>query len=1026
MLRGLLCVSIVAAFPLTVGAAGATSEEIPIPGGMAALVQAGGIREVPDRARFVSEVARLVSESPLRDRQRAAALGNRLKAHLVAAARLQRAFASVQVDGAVSLAVARDGAGRRQLSELLGVVGLRLRDRRGVYSIESTDDNAAADRLQLLSNFGIDVSDLNVMINRGDPITFGLPVDTVPLPLSAALWSDVILARKVPANELFATILGDDRATLLCYGLAALDDPTLEYLAANPAVLRSLYSNAAIFAAFGSRLTIRDGRVVTPGEAQSGAARSVWEDLVEARATEPERFIGSLFERRGGRLAYLYDVAAELDPARTAFTLSLWMQDPAVRIERSRLLVEAISGAYPEWPANERPFVRPLHDFGSLVMSIAVNADGSPRQPSTRQLWDQVFENQELTSDPSRLLRNADRTGAIDAAWLAETVALSDVRTRGERAMKLAFAFRVFHDAGPPGDDLIVALRALAGYRTLALGLEQMGIRRPALYAAAARRAEALTRLEGGRGFVALSQFQGALALLVRLGRTGALDQARIEALLTTLSQIPVNADGRLAGGIAEWLRSELLVDQGDADAERNLLALLAGPVRGVPRIVDWEGGQYRFDLAAAELDRLQRVRRRQGGYSLDAALQLFSTARSLSSATIDLAGIKRGVAAVERLQKLLPQKRPASPSEVVPGGAGDLRDPFDILNQAHQDLSRLSRPRDVDRAGDVAASLLEAVDIVLGEVLSSLAYALSLGNPDGPTLLGGDVARRHDFGLGSRVPGIRTGRPWALPEQHYDPGVPWHVTGSLIGLDVALAPLALKRLEGDGLFAPPVLGSNDRETFARSVALMNPYTLEDAGRDSIATAIARGRQRLAQARTGEDIDGVADAVRMDGWRRRALRWTAANDAGRKFGLLSLMELFVLGGGEAEVGHAWGVAMTPVWGCFCARLQPPNSWRFATGRPQVGVLASSMPDLMLHVAAGLHELDLPAGLARSVLSTAARQFVDTVRPNDGNDWLALVQGVQEISRERLEDFVAAAAAVGGPLLPIDAPPARDR
>ena len=1026
MLRSLLCVSIVAAFPLTVGAAGATSEDIPIPGGMAALVQAAGIREVPDRARFVSEVARLASESPLRDRQRAAALGNRRRAHLIAATRLQRAFAGTQVNGAVSLTVARDGAGRRQLAELLGVVGLRLRERRGIYSIESTDDSGAADRLELLANFGIHVSDLNVMINRGDAISFGLPVDTVPLPLSAALWSEIILARKVPANELFAAILGDDRATLLCYGLAALDDPTLEYLAANPAVLRTLYANAAVFAAFGSRLTIHDGRVVTPGEAQSEAARIIWEGLVEARTTEPDRFIGALLERRAGRLAYLYDVAAELDPARAAFTLSLWIQDPAVRMERSRMLAQAIAAAYPEWPSNERPFVRPLHDFGSLVMSVAVNADGSPRQPSTRQLWEQVFENQELNGDPARLLRTAERTVAIDAAWLAETVALTDVRTRGERLMQIAFAFRVFPDAGAPGDDLIVALRAFVGYRTLALGLEQMGVRQPAIYAAAARRAEALTRLEGGRAFVALSQFQGALALLVRLGRTGSLEPGRIDALLTTLSQVPLTADGRLSGAIAEWLRSELLVEQGDADAEQNLLALLAGRMSGAPRIIDWEGGQYRFDLAAAELERLQRVRRRQAGYSLDAALQLFSTARSLSAATIDLDGIKRGVAALERLQKLLPRKRPASPSEVVPGGAGDLRDPFDILEQAHQDLSRISRPRDVERAAHVAASLLEAVDIVLGEVLSSLAYALTLGNPDGPTLLGGDVARRHDFGLGSRVPGVRTGRPWALPEQHYDPGVPWHVTGSLVGLDVALAPLSLKRLEGDGLFAPPVLGSNDRETFARSVALMNPYALEDAGRDRIATAIARGRQRLRQARTGEEIDGVADAIRMDGWRRRALRWTAANDAEQTFRLLSLVELFVLGGGDVEAAHGWGVAMTPVWGCLCTRLQPPNAWRFSTGRPQVGVLGSSMPDLTLHVAAGLQELNLPAGLARSVLSTAAQQFVDTVRPNDGNDWLSLVQGVQEISRERLEDFVAAAAAVGGPLVPVDAPPARGR
>jgi hypothetical protein len=1025
MLRGLLCVSIVAAFPLTVGAAGATSEEIPIPGGRAALVQAAGIREVPDRARFVAEITRLTSEAPLRDRQRAAALGNRLRAHLLAAARLQRAFAAAQVDGAVSLTVARDGAGRRQLGELLGVVGLRLRDRRGVYSIESTDNIAAADRLQQLANFGIHVDDLNVMITRGEAITFGLPVDTVPLPLSAALWSEVILERKVPANELLAAILGDDRATLLCYGLAGLDDPTLEYLAANPPVLRTLYERAAVFAAFGSHLVVRDGRVVTPGEVHGEQARIIWEDLVEARATDPGRFIASLFERRAGRLAYLYDLAAELDPARAAFVLHLWIQDPALSIERNRALVEALSSAYQEWPSTERPFVRPLHEFGSLVMSIAVNPDGSPRHPSWRWLWELAFESQDLQADPTRF-RETDRPGSFDPAWLAETVAMTDVRTRGERLMQVAFAFRVFDGAAMPDDDLLVALRAFVGYRTLALGLEQMGVRRPALYAVAARRAEALTRLEAGRAYVALSQFQGALALLVRLARTASIEPARLDALLTTLCQIPITSDGRLAGGIAEWLRTELLADQGDADAEHNLLTMLAGPAPETPRTIDWEGGKYRFDLAAAEVERLRRARRRQGGYSLDAALQLFSTARSLSAATIDLDGVKRGAAAVERLQKLLPRKPPVAPSEVVPGGASGLRDPYDLLEQAREDLSRLSRPRDAERAGDAARLLLEAVDIVMGEVLSSLAYALTIGNPDGPTLLGGDVARRHDFGIGSRVPGVRAARPWAQPEQHYDPGVPWHVTGSLVGLDVALASLSLKRLEGDGLFAPPVLGSNDRETFARTVALMNPYALEDGGRDRIATAIARGQQRLTQARTVEELDSLADAVRMDGWRRRALRWTAANDAGRKSSLLSLIELFVLGGGDLEAAHAWGSAMTPVWGCFCTRLQPPNAWRFATGRPQVGVLGSSMPDLMLHVAAGLQELDLPAGLARSVLSTAAQQFVDTVRPNDGNDWLSLVRGVQEISRERLEDFVAAAAAVGGPLVPVDTPLSRDR
>jgi hypothetical protein len=398
--------------------------------------------------------------------------------------------------------------------------------------------------------------------------------------------------------------------------------------------------------------------------------------------------------------------------------------------------------------------------------------------------------------------------------------------------------------------------------------------------------------------------------------------------------------------------------------------------------------------------------------------------ARSLSASTTDLDDVARLSAALTRILQELPRKGEVSPSERVPGGAEGLSDPHVIVDRAIRELTRIKNPRDARRAAEVAVELLEAADIVVAEVLSSMAYALAIGDPEGSTLLGGDVARRHDFGVGSRIPGVRESEPWTIPEQQLDPGVPWHVTGSLIGLDVGLASLALRRLAGDALMGPPMLGSNDRETFARSVALLNPYTIRDSERDRIWVAIQGGRQRVALARSDADLEALADAVRMDGWRRRALHWTAANEPERKLELLSLNELYVLGGGDISEVQAWGSAMTSSWGCLCTRMPPTNAWRFVTGRPQVGVLASSVPDVMLHVAAGLHELDLPAGLARSVLSTAMQQFVDTVRPNDGNDWLALVRGAQTISRERLEDFVAAAAAVGGPLLPLTAASAR--
>ena len=37
--------------------------------------------------------------------------------------------------------------------------------------------------------------------------------------------------------------------------------------------------------------------------------------------------------------------------------------------------------------------------------------------------------------------------------------------------------------------------------------------------------------------------------------------------------------------------------------------------------------------------------------------------------------------------------------------------------------------------------------------------------------------------------------RAWMMPRQDVSPGVPWHINGSLLGLDVALASSALRRV---------------------------------------------------------------------------------------------------------------------------------------------------------------------------------------------------------------------------------------
>ena len=57
-----------------------------------------------------------------------------------------------------------------------------------------------------------------------------------------------------------------------------------------------------------------------------------------------------------------------------------------------------------------------------------------------------------------------------------------------------------------------------------------------------------------------------------------------------------------------------------------------------------------------------------------------------------------------------------------------------------------------------------------------------------------------------------------APPRQDFQPGVPWHVGGSILGLDVALAPLNLRRMTMDRIADAPKLSSIEREALAVSV----------------------------------------------------------------------------------------------------------------------------------------------------------------------------------------------------------------
>jgi hypothetical protein len=943
-----LCCTIVAVFQLQSAAAATVFEDVPLPGGTAALAQTLGIDPVPDRARFVSEIVRLLYNTPE---------GRKPPADAFLLAARQRA----------------------------------ARDQR-------------------------------------------MPADTrapelVPVPLTVDLWNSAIFRRNIAPRELVTAIVTDRAAALLCLGLSALDDRTLAYFADHPALLERIYERSApAFGAFSSSLRVDNNRLVVPGAPRTAGEHDevtpLWEALIPEKVTRPDRFITQLLELNEGKAAYVYDTIGQLDPARRAFALGLWITSAAARADRFKALVTGIV-VFREAQLRTLPIGRAPYDATMTLARLEVGADGHARPPAARGFWSRLFAGTDLPDDVPRALRGLEED-PIDAAWLLETIGVADLRLRGERLDQIAFAQRVFAAAAPADRaDVFVAVRALSRHRMLMWTLDRIGVRAPGVYAAAARQAARLGALEGRRGFDAQAQFQGGIALVARMVQVRTLDTARAETLIEQLVAVPLAA-GEYRGGVAQWFRTKLLpVIPRATTIERAVLAAMSGAASGdgpVARSIAWEGEVYLLDLGAAERRRLQQVREKQEGAPLDAAIDLADAARALAVEKLTLGDAEL---VAERLAALLPDipRRVGHVGDQTgPPGVGAAPNPSEALKKSLDELTKQIAGKDLKRAAHLAEPLGQQADTLLAQALLSIAYAAVVGDPDGAVMLADDVSRRHDFGLGAKDADQRVRFAWALPRSEVTPGVPWHVTGSLLGLDIGLAQLALRRLNFERVLEAPRLTSNERDSFALSVSLLNPFDLRDADRDAIADAIARGRQRVAamvsasRAAGDSTADRLADELSLENVRRRAIKWMLAHGSRDVASMFSATELLALGGGRLADLHAWGMSMLTWKGCVCSSLTPPGTWPTLLGRPPLGLTAAGIADLNLHVAMMLKTLRLPAALAKVVLAGAMQDFIDEAKPTDDADWLTLARAAGSVSRERIEDYVGAATATG-PLMP---------
>ncbi len=773
----------------------------------------------------------------------------------------------------------------------------------------------------------------------------GAAAGVVPLPLAPDTWRGLLRRGGLPDEQLAVAIVADRRSALLYRGLAALDEPTLAALAAEPDAVRRLHRrHADVLAAFGARFRVREGVAMVPGGEE---AEPLWGTLVGESPRSPGAFLVALLGANGGRRALLYDSVARLDPPRQRFALGLDRPAGPAREGALRALAAVFDRESAWWRPERGAFARPEADAARLLREVRVGSDGSLAPPAERAFWEAVFDERKAIPRAEWTAR-VRASAPAEAAWLAERVGTGSPSSRRLRLEQLIFAQRVFGEAGEDAlPDVLTAVRGLRDARSVLLALERMGTRDPALFAAAAdaaRRAAARSGREEARRIH--GALQGALCVVDRARFARTLDVAAAERLVRSLCELPVEGDGG-ARALAAWVEGVLLPElaraaygaQPAGEPETTILRAMAGcPVGGRENLApfDWEGLSYRADPGRAELARLERVRARQGGAGLAEALRACR-----------------------------------SPAE---------------------------KRRDACAAA-------------LGEALVSLVYAAHLGDPEGPALAGEDASLRHDFGA----------EPWALPEEVSGPGVPWHVRGSLLGLERALARLSLHRLAGDALPEdPPVLDAVQRRVLAIPAVLANPRELTDAGRDAIAAAIASGRARVAALRAGDaEVAAACREAGVEPWRARAFEWLLEHEPEVRGSFFSLGELLYMGAPGERRLDAWGVSDDLTAGLL-PRMPGPVPQDESSGRPPQPALAESFVDLALRVAVHLSERRLPASLYPWVASTLLPDLFAEARPVAPDDRLGLDAWVRAQSRDRLDDAVA--SLVGrGPLQPAPLP-----
>jgi hypothetical protein len=766
------------------------------------------------------------------------------------------------------------GSGLRRTRRVLDWLGVEIETSEGKLVTETRDEARSVRRRAALDAIGVPLPSLLAKLKLGETVRVSSSDGAAPIPFGLAAWRELLDEPRLTASDVFLELVKDVTASRLLVTLHALDPETREGLraiarAGKGSVLRDRDVLDRL-ARFPAALALSGGEFVLPGGREG---HPIWTDLFGVPPSKPAAFLRALFEKDGGRGAYVVEVLQQLpEPVTRALMFGAPGSgvDPVARMRKLYRAIEEmrraidISRRDPYDFAHLARFLR-VGPSGELAL-LPLALDGETFPKGEAELAEIVARSRRHAEAPedtlARLIRGDTGEGRNPQRAVRKFLMVSSLLD-GRLALE------------DPGV-VALLLRGAERFGPAYAILEDEPFQDPAVAKRFLFRLDSLERREPSReSEVAVALFQAGAELLALSYRAGSLDVEKTRALFSSFLDVPLFARGgdlspaRGEQGLFAWVSKKYVAgldaapriappaaaephrpeqpETGDADEvvdenspdERVSRALTGRPSAAV---FEWGGGHYRFDPAADEVLRKRTFREKQRLASLEDVEEIHRGRDAL------VAAAGRGDAPATRAAAAdLADRLEISEESGESGGSVDerVREEFENAREALDRVGKLSRPAAPSALERDLAPVDAAIAERLLEALLGHVYSVAAGDPEDLYYEDPDFVRRHSFRTivkGGRI--VESAfSPTMLTSESTGGGS--RVSGSLFGLADVLGLLHVDQIT----YAPgaSITNENIRSGLVGPVRRVSAARLDDDALQFVA-ASCRATEELAAA----------------------------------------------------------------------------------------------------------------------------------------------------------------------------------